>query len=295
MKLIYHKGKNFGDAINPLIFNRLLPDFFDENENEIFLGIGSIIGLKQNYKQKKIVFSSGFAAGNDNTYGSKPVLDLSWDFKCVRGPLTAEILKLDKNLAVADGAILLNIYYDKKEEKKFKYSYMPHHKSFDMYDGWKELLALTGVNLIDPRDDVDDILSDIDSSEFLITEAMHGAIVADALRVPWIGTFAYPYINKFKWNDWAGSLEMKIKLESLATVHDFDFFKNIIKSKTRNILPDFVLNKTTKLVVNKRESEFLKRIELLKGMDFKLSNETILKSKCDQLQSIANDLMKLHQ
>ena len=29
-------------------------------------------------------------------------------------------------------------------------------------------------------------------------------------------------------------------------------------------------------------------------MDFQLSNEAILKSKCDQLQSIAKDLMKLY-
>ena len=224
MKLVYHEGKNFGDALNPLIFNQLLPNFFDENENDVLLGIGSIIGLKQHYKQRKIVFSSGFAAGNDSTYGSIPELDDTWDFKCVRGPLTAKILNLDQNLAVADGAILLNVFFEKKSEKKIKYSYMPHHKSFDMYNQWSELLELAGVNLIDPRCSIDDVISEIDCSEFLISEAMHGAIVADALRVPWIGAFAYPYINTFKWNDWAGSLEMKIKLESLATVHDFGFF-----------------------------------------------------------------------
>jgi succinoglycan biosynthesis protein ExoV len=35
---------------------------------------------------------------------------------------------------------------------------------------------------------------------------MHGAILADAFRVPWIAVSSSRSINSFKWNDWARSL-----------------------------------------------------------------------------------------
>ncbi len=46
MKLIYYKGKitNFGDELNPYIFNQLLPNMFDGKDDIRFYGIGSMIG-----------------------------------------------------------------------------------------------------------------------------------------------------------------------------------------------------------------------------------------------------------
>lgn len=291
MKLIYHKGKNFGDALNPYILNKLFPNFFDEDLSEVFLGMGSIIGLKQHYKQKKIVFSSGYAAGSESTYGSIPKIDLTWDIRCVRGPLTAKILGVDKKLAVADGAILLNLDSKTLSPKKHKYSFMPHHTSFSMYSQWAELMDSCDVHLIDPRDDVKKILQEINASEFLISEAMHGAIVADALRVPWFGVKVYPYINDFKWNDWAASLDMKVDLVNLSTLHDFDFFKMIIKNKSSSLIPDFALDKFTSYISYHREKKFLKQIKAIKESQFSLSNENILKSKCDKLQNIAQGII----
>lgn len=43
---------------------------------------------------------------------------------------------------------------------------------------------------------------------------MHGAIVADAYRIPWIGVDMYG-INKFKWQDWMLSLGLDVPLYKL--------------------------------------------------------------------------------
>ena len=47
MKLVFFRGKvpNFGDELNLHVWPALLPHgFLDEDEDELFVGIGSIIG-----------------------------------------------------------------------------------------------------------------------------------------------------------------------------------------------------------------------------------------------------------
>lgn len=113
MKLIYYKKHvNFGDALNPMVFNRFLPGFFDKNEDSVFIGIGSILHMKFPDASQKIVFSSGFAY-----YGEMPRIDSSYYFSCVRGPLTCSALKIDKKYSITDGAALLK-RFDLPEGKK---------------------------------------------------------------------------------------------------------------------------------------------------------------------------------
>lgn len=54
MKLIYYKeNSNFGDALNPLIFQKLLPDFFNDDSDIAFIGIGSLLGQPFTKKYRK--------------------------------------------------------------------------------------------------------------------------------------------------------------------------------------------------------------------------------------------------
>ena len=196
MKLIYYqKNKNFGDALNPYIFNKLIPNFFDEDPSSIFLGIGSILQFNFSEARKKAVFSTGFA------YGEVPKIDSSYDIFCVRGPLTAERIGIDPKLAITDGAALLRNFEFPEKKKKYKVSFMPHHQS-DYYYDWKGVCDRVGFNYINPISPFLDIIDTIKSSDIIIAEAMHAAIVADTFRVPWIPVKMYPIINEFKWKDW---------------------------------------------------------------------------------------------
>ena len=51
--------------------------------------------------------------------------------------------------------------------------------------------------------DAKDVIREIAQSEVIIAESMHGAILADAFRVPWVAVSTSNSINSFKWNDWA--------------------------------------------------------------------------------------------
>jgi succinoglycan biosynthesis protein ExoV len=62
---------------------------------------------------------------------------------------------------------------------------------------------------------VDTVLDHMLASEVVVCEAMHGAIVADALRIPWIASRPLMRVNRAKWQDWADSLGLEIRLADL--------------------------------------------------------------------------------
>ncbi len=84
---------------------------------------------------------------------------------------------------------------------------MPHAKSArDGENVWDLICKNINFGYIDPRWSREKILSGISQTEILLTEAMHGAIVADALRVPWIPIRTNTSILAFKWQDWCLSV-----------------------------------------------------------------------------------------
>lgn len=285
MKLTYHTGNNFGDALNPYIFNHFFSNFFDDNDEVLFLGIGSILGLKRGNESTrlKIVFSSGFADGMSDTYGTLPELDNSYDVFCVRGPLTAQKWNLDKSKAIADGAILLSEMGLPKKEKKYKYSFMPHIGSEMMYN-WKPVIKKAGIHYISPANNYKQVLDEILETELLITEAMHGAIVADALRVPWLPVFFYPTINEFKWKDFALSMELGFNPLRYKAPYSNKFvsllFQNKIKAKAASKLLGSTYGMYRNLVL---ERDLLSYIEGLKKKDFILSDDSLLIQKSNLL------------
>lgn len=254
MKLTYHKEKNFGDALNPFIFKRILSDFFDDDPKDIFLGIGSILGLKKpdSNVENVIVYSSGFGGNDERTYGSKPSENIlkKYDFRCVRGPLTAKTFNLPLKYSVCDGAILIPELITKSVNtpKKYNYAYMPHVGTLKYFKGWKDLISSLGIRFIDPTSDVSFVINEIRSSKILFAEAMHGAIVADSLRVPWLPVKSKKTINEFKWKDFCYSLNLEYKPLCISTLYDHAFLKSIIANKVNKfkLKHEYLTNKLTK-------------------------------------------------
>lgn len=197
---------NFGDELNVWLWPKLLPGFFDEDERELFLGIGSILFHDYPREAIKIVFGSGYGG-----YTPPPRVDESWKFYFVRGPRTAHALGLEPGLAAGDAAMLLRLIPEAlpaRETRGLGTAYMPHWDSA-VSEQWEMLAARAGLAYIDPRWPVDRVLAAIRSCDLLVTEAMHGAIVADALRVPWIPVLPHP-VHRFKWYDFAEALGIEI-------------------------------------------------------------------------------------
>lgn len=208
---------NFGDELNLWLWPRLLPGFFDQDESSLFLGIGSILGMFT-FPQtaRKIVFGSSYVPEYC------PILpDLggaNWDIVFVRDARTASLLSLDPALALGDPAILVRLAEPPNPLATHSVAFMPHWSS--MYRGrWPEVCEIAGIKLIDPRQDVAQILAEIQGSQQLITEALHGAIVADALRVPWLPVIPLEFNHRAKWAPWARSMDIELRPLPLKSSH----------------------------------------------------------------------------
>ena len=294
MILSYYKEPNFGDAVNPMIFNHLLPGFFDKDESSLFLGIGSILGfIKGNEKTRRlIVFTSGHA------YGKVPQIDKRYDIRCVRGPLTAKALNISPALAITDGAVLLNLLpeFQKPQEKKFRFSYIPHHRSEEIFDQLKEVLGETGVNYISPKQDPDKVIRQIRESECVLAEAMHGAIIADAFRVPWIPVRMFKHINAFKWKDWAMSMETQYQPETITSLFSEAWIKRILDQKLNfdntGILSRAFTPLYKKYQDYRREKMFVRDIRRIMEKEPFLSSEELVKSRTDQLMGVLEGIKR---
>lgn len=206
MKMFVFEGSasNFGDDLNRWLWPRILPNVFDNNGDELFLGIGSILYDSHPKAAQKIVFGAGYAG-----YTAKPELDDTWTVYFVRGKKTCEILNLPMEKAVGDSGILIRTVDLPKYDKVHDVSFMPHFES--AFNGsWEAICKRLGVNFVDPRWDVDVVLEHILSSRLVVSEAMHGIIVSDALRVPWVAIKPQDPNHHAKWLDWASVLGVSI-------------------------------------------------------------------------------------
>ena len=132
-----------------------------------------------------------------------------WDIFFVRGPRTARALGLPESLGIGDGAMLLRAL-DVPFRREPRYiGFMPHWESLPR-GNWRTACELAGIRLIDPREPVERVITEILGCEVLITEAMHGAIVADALRVPWVPVLPIDRAHREKWFDWADALSLEL-------------------------------------------------------------------------------------
>lgn len=194
---------NFGDDLNLWLWDFLLPGLRDVHEETLLVGVGTVLNtLLLPPDGHKLVIGSGFG------YGSLP--DTSdrniWDIRCVRGPLTAEKVGLPKEMGIVDPAVMVTEMPEFKNLPKTKrHTFVPHWESAAA-GLWQGICKTVGLSYLDPRGEAKAVIREIATSELIVAESMHGAILADAFRVPWIAVSTSRAINSFKWNDWAHPL-----------------------------------------------------------------------------------------
>ena len=135
-----------------------------------------------------------------------PVLDASWVIHWVRGPRTARQLGLPESWA---WAIRPCCCPGRLARGGGDRSASCRISKASQRGAWAEAAAAAGITLIDPRGDPAAIIAAIGRCRVLLSEAMHGVIVADAMRVPWIALRPLAPVHRAKWHDWADTLDLR--------------------------------------------------------------------------------------
>ncbi|GGF25806.1 polysaccharide pyruvyl transferase family protein [Echinicola rosea] len=219
MEYLYYKSEkgNFGDDLNGWLWPKLFgPE--DTSDDLAFLGIGTILYEKNKHiisaqDKRKVVFGTGV----------RPIhkqfpLDASWDIRFLRGPLSSNHFNREFKY-ISDAAYALKLLPEFQKisntTKQYNVSFIPYFKSESYFD-WKSICKELGIHYITTHTDlgIEYTLREIAASNFIISEAMHGAILADIFRIPWRRfVLTTPFtegerVSEFKWADWMNSVEI---------------------------------------------------------------------------------------
>lgn len=208
------KTYNFGDDLNPWLWPQLLGDELFVKQDGIYLvGIGTVLTSKRLNIQladaKEIVI---FSSGTWDDFA--PALSDKCKVYGVRGPRTAKRLGLSADKIIGDGAYLLRKLELPAIIKNNDIGFIPHHGS-EQYINWEEVCKIAGIKFISAKQPVESFLDELRSCKRIITEAMHGAIVADAMRIPWTPVKFSPLFCEEKWFDFSETMKLDICFHKL--------------------------------------------------------------------------------
>ncbi|MGY4493088.1 polysaccharide pyruvyl transferase family protein [Pseudomonas sp. TE3610] len=293
MKVVFAEGSdNVGDDLNAWIWSALTGDI--HSEGTALLGIGTLLNAEfcRRLEGVRKICVMGTGAG----YGKPPVIDERWHFYSVRGMGTAAALSLPADRAVADAAYLMaTLDWAQYREARSSVVVVPHHRSLRYLD-WQAVCERAGLQFLSPLTPPAEFMKALTQARLVITEAMHGAILADIARVPWTGFSFGGQFNPQKWGDWAGMFDLTPEIRPLGGFYDRTFFgadrqfwyhasKNIKvglgrlgvgRQKWRKITPP-------SLSIQQSKRQLAARLASLSLLPGQLSNEQVLNARVDQL------------
>jgi len=227
-------AKNFGDRLNDYIFQGLTPLAFrvpvlKNLPDGTALGVGTLL----NYK----MLSDCTILGSGTNGEQVPGIDLNYSF--VRGRLTAEKLKLPKKYSVGDTAFGVRGYFESLAGQQIhEIGIIPHYRNLPVIEDDRVIRVDMPYAQFIKR---------VSQCKIILTEAMHGAILADCLRIPWapvsIDSERYP-ISRFKWNDFASVLDIEPEWGDLTSYklhlseqYRLDKVSNEVNERLKTALP----------------------------------------------------------
>lgn len=197
--LWWHVGRpNFGDDINPTLFEALtrMRVRFAADRNRLHLmGAGSIL---ERATACSVVCGSGFLQAPRGPAGRPAGL------VAVRGAHSLAAFGSTDEILLGDPLVLISEFVP-PIEKRHRFGLMPHVLSAKRW----QAMNTGGLRLIHPGSSPWRVVRDIAACEVLLSQSLHGLIVADALCVPnvWIAPSEKMVGGRFKFDDYFSTID----------------------------------------------------------------------------------------
>lgn len=249
MELFYCKidTGNFGDDMNAWFWDLVCPEFRVVAPNTTLFGIGTIL-WRNNFAAFPEIIVAGSGAGKMVRQQKIPEHVC---FAFVRGPLTADTFGLPSATAITDPACLIShINEFRKDYAPSKRAvFIPHCGTARLPLDWGKIANLADMEYVSPECDAKEVIQDIARARLVVTESLHGAIIADAFRVPWVPIAISPTFSSFKWLDWCASMEVDPSVHSsLSFLKETYGIIKMLKQRIRSALPDWQGASTASIV-----------------------------------------------
>lgn len=154
---------------------------------------------------------------------------------CVRGPKSRQWLLnegVDCPEKYGDPALLLSKYYKPNIKQHLNQVLIIPHKATVNSDKVKEAVALFNAHTVDMEhyDKWTDLVDEIASSRFVISESLHGLIVAEAFGIPnvWVEFKEHWEYWEYKFEDYYESIGKK-GMQSIK-IYQMDSYKDAIET-----------------------------------------------------------------
>lgn len=194
----WHVGRpNFGDDVNPTFFGRLAGRpvrFAVARDRPHLLGAGSILDRAS---PASIVCGSGFLR-------EPQAVVQAADIVAVRGALSLAACPRPEGVLLGDPLVLVDAFAP-PVAKRHRFGFVPHVTSVER---WRRLNA-RGGHLVHPGRDPWRVVAEIAACEVVLSQSLHGLIVADALGVPnvWVAPSGAMAGDRFKFDDYFSTLD----------------------------------------------------------------------------------------
>lgn len=184
--------ENFGDAINPILIERLFGaqvEFATRSRCDM-IAIGSILDRAVQVSWTRIVtrrrlspihvWGSGFIRDGGSAWLRNMTLH------ALRGRRSAERLRAAAAApALGDPGLLAPLAYDVPcVGKRHAVAFVPHVADLDDPRLAEIAAATPGATIVDLHDAPENVLATIAAAECVVSTSLHGLVVADALGVP---------------------------------------------------------------------------------------------------------------
>lgn len=168
----------------------------------LVLPIGSVINNSIPEEPRKIVVGSGFGYGQALRRENLS----SYRVLFTRGPITNMILDLPPAHEAIDLAYALVLMGYVQAEERNRVLVIPHHSNpcvrLLFSESNQAYYPLGDYWIMNPFANLHVVIKLISEARYVISEAMHGAIIADSLRVPWVSASFGGKVYELKWHDW---------------------------------------------------------------------------------------------
>ena len=259
VKIFYYYTKpNFGDQLNLTLLEKLFQkkgNLSHPTKAQLCM-IGSILEpliinkptfkgtLKKNIFPPLAIFGSGFLTDPKQ---SKESYVRKLEVCATRGKLTRD--RLSKNLhrdlskiPLGDPGLLTSKIFDPSTvNKKFQVGIIPHMHNWEDTLLNKLKSKVDNSIIINPLDTVENVIKQISQCETILSNAMHGLIVADSLGIPNKRLILTKELNGgiYKFHDYYSAFDM----ETLPQVLDLrDATDAEIASSIENIKKDYSIS-----------------------------------------------------